>query len=212
MLKNHPQQPIRLYRHVISGHAHRVELFLSLLGLPFETIDVDLLAGAHKQPEFLSINPFGQVPAIDDNGITIADSNAILVYLAIKYADSSWFPSDPEGAARVQLWLSVAAGQLANGPAVARLANILGAKLDKERAQQIADNLFKLIETHLAQQQFLVGNAPTIADIACYSYISHAPEGDISLQPYPQIRAWLTQIEQLPGFVPMVDTKVGLAV
>ncbi len=212
MLKNHPQQPIRLYRHVISGHAHRVELLLSLLGLPFEAIEVDLLAGAHKQPEFLNINPFGQVPAIDDNGVTIADSNAILVYLAMKYADSSWLPSDPEGAARVQRWLSVAAGQLANGPAAARLVNILGAKLDKDRARQIADNLFKLMETHLAQQQFLVGNAPTIADVACYSYISHAPEGDISLQPYPQLRAWLTQIEQLPGFVPMVDTKVGLAV
>ncbi len=212
MLKNHPQQPIRLYRHVISGHAHRVELLLSLLGLPFEAIDVDLAAGAHKQPEFLNINPFGQVPAIDDSGVTIADSNAILVYLAMKYADSSWFPSNPEGAARVQRWLSVAAGQIANGPAAARLVNILGAKLDKDRAQQIADNLFKLMETHLARQQFLVGNAPTIADVACYSYISHAPEGDISLQPYPQIRAWLTQIERLPGFVPMIDTKVGLAV
>jgi glutathione S-transferase len=212
MLKNHPQQPIRLYRHVISGHAHRVELLLLLLGLPFEAIDVDLLAGAHKQPEFLNINPFGQVPAIDDNGVTIADSNAILVYLAMKYADSSWLPSDPEGAARVQLWLSVAAGQIATGPAAARLVNILGAKLDKDRAQQIANNLFKLMETHLAGQQFLVGNAPTIADVACYSYISHAPEGDISLQPYPQIQAWLTQIEQLPGFVPMIDTKVGLAV
>jgi glutathione S-transferase len=206
-----PAQPIRLYRHVISGHAHRVELFLSLLGLPFESIDIDLASGAHKQPEFLKINPFGQLPAIDDNGVTIADSNAILVYLAMKYADSSWLPTDPAGAARVQRWLSVAAGQIAYGPATARLVNIFGAKLDKTRAQEIANNLFKLMESHLTEQKFLVGGAPTIADVASYAYIARAPEGDISLQAYPQIRSWLTRIEQLPGFVPMVATKVGLA-
>jgi glutathione S-transferase len=211
MLKNQPVRPIRLYRHVISGHAHRVELFLSLIGVPFEAIDIDLAARAHKQPEFLKINPFGQVPAIDDNGVTVVDSNAILVYLATKYADPAWLPIDPEGAARVQHWLSVAAGQIAYGPATARLINIFGAKLDKARAQEIATNLFAQMETHLTRQQFLVGNAPTIADVAGYSYIARAPEGDISLEVYPQLRSWLKRIEQLPGFVPMVDTKVGLA-
>lgn len=206
-----PQQPIQLYRHALSGHSHRVELFLSLLGLPFEQIDVDLATGAHKQPEFLKINPFGQVPAIDDNGVIVPDSNAILVYLATKYAAPSWLPRDPEGAAAVQRWLSVAAGQIANGPAAARLVNVIGAKLDRNRAKTIANNLFKLMETHLEQREFLVRNAPTIADVAGYSYIARAPEGDISLEPYPHIRAWLALIEQLPGFVPMVKTAVGLA-
>ena len=211
MLKTNPNQPIRLYRHAISGHCHRVELFLSLLGLPFESIDIDLAAGVHKQPEFLKINSFGQLPALDDRGVTISDSNAILVYLATKYADASWLPSDPEGAANVQRWLSVAAGQIAYGPAAARLVNVFGAKIDHDRAKTIANNLFKLMEVHLTGQQFLVGDVPTIADVADYAYIAHAPEGDISLDPYPQIRAWLHRIEQLPGFVPMVDTKVGLA-
>ncbi len=211
MLQTHPQQPIRLYRHRLSGHCHRVELFLSLLGLSSEQIDVDLAAGAHKQPEFLKINAFGQVPAIDDNGVIVADSHAILVYLATRYADPSWLPSDPEGAAAVQQWLSVSAGQIAYGPAAARLVTVFGAKLDHDRAKTIAHNLFKLIEAHLENQQFLVGEHPTIADIASYAYIAHAPEGEVSLQPYPQIRAWLTRIEQLPGFVPMVKTAVGLA-
>ena len=211
MLQTQLGQPIQLYRHALSGHSHRAELFLSLLGLPFERIDIDLAAGAHKQPEFLKVNPFGQVPAIDDNGVIVADSNAILVYLATKYADSSWLPRDPEGAAAVQRWLSVAAGQIAYGPAAARLVNVFGAKLDQDRAFWIANNLFKLMETHLEQRKFLVGDSPTIADVAGYSYIAHAPEGDVSLQPYPHLRAWLTQIEQLPGFVPMVDTAVGLA-
>lgn len=211
MLQTQPYRPIQLYRHILSGHSHRAELFLSLLGLSFERIDIDLAAGVHKHPEFLKINPFGQVPAIDDGGLVISDSNAILVYLATQYADSSWLPRDPEGAAAVQRWLSVAAGQIAYGPAAARLVTVFGAKLDCDRAKTITHNLFKLMEAHLENQQFLVGDRPTIADVANYSYIAHAPEGDVSLQPYPNIRAWLTRIEQLPGFVPMVTTAVGLA-
>lgn len=206
-----PHRPIRLYRYALSGHSHRAELFLSLLSLPFERIDIDLAAGAHKQPEFIKINPFGQVPAIDDDGEIVIDSNAILVYLAAKYADQTWLPRAPESAAAVQRWLSVAAGQIAYGPAAARRVNVFGAKLDRERAKMIADNLFKLMEVHLEGRQFLASETPTIADIACYSYIAHAPEGDVSLRPYPNIQAWLTRIEQLPGFVPMVKTAVGLA-
>ncbi|HEY9193188.1 MAG TPA: glutathione S-transferase N-terminal domain-containing protein, partial [Methyloversatilis sp.] len=70
----------------LSGHSHRAELFLSLLGLPFEFRQVDLAAGAHKQPEFLAKNPFGQVPVIEDGEVVVADSTAILVYLASRYA------------------------------------------------------------------------------------------------------------------------------
>ena len=113
--KTLPAQPIKLYRSVISGHSHRVELFLSLLGLPFECVDVDLVAKGHKTPAFLAMNAFGQVPVIDDGGTIISDSNAILVYLAKKYGNGRWLPADPLGEARVQRWLSVAAGQVAFG-------------------------------------------------------------------------------------------------
>lgn len=205
----YPTQPIHLYGHRLSGHSHRVELFLSLLGLPFDRVEVDLAAGAHKQPAFLQINPLGQVPAIDDSGIIVSDSNAILVYLAAKYADSSWLPTDPIEAASVQQWLSIAAGQIAYGPAAARLVQVFGAKLDADRAKTIAHTLFKLMDAHLEARSFLVNSQPTIADVACYSYIAHAPEGEISLQPYLHLRSWLTRIEQLPSFVPMVKTAVG---
>ncbi len=211
MLQTQPLYPIRLYRHALSGHCHRIELFLSLLSLPFEQVDVDLAAGVNKQPDFLQLNPFGQVPVIDDGGVIIADSNAILVYLAMKYADTSWLPRAPKTAAAVQRWLSVAAGQIASGPAAARLVNVFNAKLDAERAKMIAHNLFAVMNAHLENRTFLVNDQPTIADVANYSYIAHAPEGGISLQSYSHIRAWLMRIEQLPGFVPMVSTAVGLA-
>ncbi|PTT88640.1 glutathione S-transferase, partial [Pseudomonas sp. HMWF005] len=99
-------QAIKLYNFPRSGHAHRVELMLSLLQLPTELILVDLAKGEHKQAPYLAINSFGQVPAIDDNGVVLADSNAILVYLAHKYGNGRWLPADPVGAARVQRWLS----------------------------------------------------------------------------------------------------------
>jgi glutathione S-transferase len=200
-----PTQPIRLYRHVLSGHAHRVELFLSLLGLPCEKIDVDMVRGAHKAPEFIARNnPFGQVPVMEDGDVAIADSNAILVYLATRYdPDGRWLPRDAVGAARVQQWLSVAAGQLAYGPVQARFIKLFGARLDLDRAQAISRKLLEVLDKELANRQFLAGDAPTIADIALYSYTAHAPEGGVPLEPYGHVRAWLARIEALPGFVPM---------
>ena len=206
-----PAQPIKLHRFFLSGHSHRVELLLSLLGLPYEQVDVDLAAGAHKQPAFLAMNPFGQVPVIQDGETTLADSNAILVYLANKYDAGQWLPRDPAAAAAVQRWLSVAAGPVAYGPATARLATLFKAPVNAEEAIARAHDLFAVMEAELKTSSFLTGNTPTIADIANYTYIAHAPEGNVSLESYPQIRGWLQRIEALPGFVPMVKSEVGLA-
>ena len=201
---------IKLYRHPLSGHAHRVELLLALLQQPTELVFVDLAKGAHKHPEFLALNTFGQVPVIDDNGTIVSDSNAILVYLAKKYGNGRWLPEDPLGAARVQRWLSVAAGQLAFGPAAARLITVFGARLNAEEVLARAHALFQVMESELAKSPFLAGDSATIADIANYTYIAHAPEGNVSLQDYPHLRAWLARIEALPGFVPMQRTAAGL--
>lgn len=199
--------PIRLYRHPLSGHSHRVELFLSLLGLPVERVDVDLRNGAQRTPEFLRKNPFGQVPVIEDGDVTLADSNAILVYLALRYDPSGrWLPRDAVTAAHVQRWLSVAAERLFAGPGRARLAKVFGVALDHEQAKGIAVQLFTLLDEHLATQPFLAGDAPTIADVAIYTYTAHAPEGGVSLDPYGHVRAWLARVEDLPGFVPMQRT------
>lgn len=208
-----PSKPIRLFRHPLSGHSHRVELFLSLLGLPTELVDVDLMKGAHKQPAFLQTNTFGQVPVLDDSGTVISDSNAILVYLARAYGGEAWLPTDAVGEAAVQRWLSVAAGQLAFGPAAARLVTVFGARFDAAEVIDRANGLLAIMDGALARRPFLAGegDAATIADIACYTYVAHAPEGNVSLAGYPNVRAWLSRIEALPGFVPMQATRVGLA-
>lgn len=208
---NRPTRPIKLYRFSLSGHSHRIELFLSLLDLPFERVDVDLAGGAHKQPEFLRLNAFGQVPVIQDGDVTLADSNAILVYLAGKYGGEGWLPRDPLGAAQVQRWLSVAAGLVAFGPAAARLVTVFKAPFNPAEVIGRANTLFKVMEQRLKDSPFLAGDAPTIADVANYTYVAHAPEGNVSLAPYPHLRAWLARIEALPRFVPMQRTAVALA-
>jgi glutathione S-transferase len=196
--------PIILYRHPLSGHAHRVELFLSLLKLPTKLVDIDLVSAEQRSPAFLAKNPMGQVPVIEDGELVLADSNAILVYLARKYdVSGAWLPSDPVGAAQVQRWLSLAAGPLASGPATARVAEVFKRKIDVDAAKATSARLFGVMEAHLATHAALVGERMTIADIALYTYTAHVPEGGVSLAPYPAIRAWLQRIEALDGFVAM---------
>jgi glutathione S-transferase len=203
-----PARPIRVYSMAISGHSHRVRLFLTLLGLPFETVEVDVLRGEAGHPEFLALNPFGQVPVIQDGELTLPDSNAILVYLARRYDPSGrWLPDDVVKAAQVQRWLSVAAGELADGPASARFACLIG-RTPTPQQVKASHRVCRWIDEAVAAQPFLTGAQPTIADIALYSYTAHAPEGAITLEPYAHLRAWLDRIEALPGFIGMVRGAV----
>ena len=203
-MTNHERTTIRLYHHALSGHVHRVELFLTLLGLPFEIVPVDILVKREqREPAFLARNPFGQVPVITDGELTLADSNAILVYLAKRYDPSQrWLPEDPVGAAKVQRWLSVAADDLANGPADVRFSALIGRPCDESVVKR-SKRLFGLMDQALAAQPFVAAEHPTIADLALYTYTAHAPEGGLSLEPYPNLRAWIARIEALPRFVGM---------
>jgi len=203
-----PSAPILVHRHPISGHCHRVELALSLLDLPHRLLDVDLGARAHKQPEVLAKNPFGQLPVLEDGDVVLADSNAILAYLGERYDEQGkYWPRAPLARAEVLRWFSVAAGQLAYGPAAARRAKLLGEKLDYEATVRTSERLFAVMDRELGARHWLVFDSATMADVAMYAYTARAPEGDVSLEPYPAIRAWLERVEALPGFVPMLLSK-----
>jgi glutathione S-transferase len=193
---------ITVYGTEYSGHAHRVVLLLRMLEIPFRFVPTP--ADVRRSPEFLRLNPLGQVPVLQDGEILIADSNAILVYLAKRYAPGSrWLPEDALGAARVQRWFAIAAGELAFGPALARRIVQWNSPGDRQRALEIGESLFRFMEAHLEANQYLLATHATLADLACYSYTAHAPEGGLSLRPYPAIRAWLARIEALPRFEPM---------
>ena len=202
---------MKLYHHPLSGHSHRAHLFLSLLGVEHDLIEVDLMKAAHKSPEFLKLNRFGQVPALVDGDTVVADSNAILVYLARKLHRTDWLPQTPAGEAAIQRWLSVAAGEIAYGPAAARLITVFGAVRNAQEVITRAHGILEIIDRELDGHEFIVETHPTIADVALYSYIARAPEGNVDLSGYPNVNAWLRRIEALPGFVEFKKTPVGLA-
>lgn len=203
-----PAAPIRLYGGKLSGHSHRVELFLTLLSLPYTFIAAT--PADRATPQFLAMNAFGQIPVIDDDGTVLADSNAILVYLARRYdAGGSYLPEEPAALAAVQRWLSVAAGPIAYGPATARLAGVFKLPVDQPRAIEVANRLYGVMDGHLTGRAFLAADHPTLADIACYSYTRAAPEGGVSLAERPHVRAWLERLEALPRFLPMPAAPVA---
>jgi glutathione S-transferase len=202
---------MKLYYHPLSGHAHRARLFLSLLGVPHELVEVDLGSGAHKAPGFLALNRFGQIPVLDDDGTIVPDSNAILVYLAKKFGRSDWLPETPAAAAAVQRWLSVAAGQIAYGPCAARLVTVFGYPFNAEEVIARAHAILAVLDAELKGRDWIAAAHPTIADVALYSYVARAPEGNVDLSGYSNVKTWLARVERLPGFVEFQKTPAGLA-
>jgi glutathione S-transferase len=197
---NNPR--ITLHGSERSGHAHRVVLLLRMLEIPYRFVSAP--PEVRRSAEFLRLNPLGQIPVLEDGPTVICDSNSILIYLAKRYAPgSSWLPEEPLAAARVQRWLSIAAGEMKYGPALARLIVQWGDPSDRGAAIRIAERLFRFMEAHLEDRAYLTADHATIADLACYAYSAHAPEGGISLQPYPALRRWLSRVESLPRFAPM---------
>lgn len=196
---------IKLYGHEISGNSYKARLMLSLLNLDYEWVRVDLMKGEHKSPEYLAINPFGQVPLLVDGETQLADAQAILVYLARQYGGEQWLPLEALPLAKVIRWLSTTAGEVRQGPENARLYHLFGAgtNINIERATQKAEFILTQLEQHLSTHTWLEFERPTIADVAVFPYIALARDGKIELSAYPQVLAWIERVQQLPGYIPM---------
>lgn len=194
---------LKLYNTQMSGNCHRVRLMLSLLGLKYETVEIDLQKKDQLKPEFLSLNPLHKIPVLDDNGFVVRDSMAILVYLADKYGKGKWYPKDPEGRAEVQQWLSLAVNEGFNGLAVARAIVVFNRPGDPKAAAEIAEQALHAMQVRLKQRDWLATGEPTIADVASYVYAALAHQGHISLHNHPAIAPWIKRVEALPGYVAM---------
>ena len=195
---------MKLFNVAYSGNSYKVRLLLAQLDVPCEIVEVDILNGASRTSEFLEINPNGRTPVLDDNGFILAESNAILAYLA---RGTKYLPDDRKRFGQVFQWLFFE--QYSHEPFIAASRFWLQHKPDTaERAALLASKrdggwaALKIMEDHLAKNDFLAG-AYSIADIALFAYTHVADEGGFPLGDFPKIRGWIGRVTEQFKFLPM---------
>jgi len=198
---------LRLYDYLDSGNGYKLRLLLALLGLPYELVELDILRGESRTPEFLAKNPNGRIPVLElEDGSYLAESDAILFYLA---EGTRFLPADRLERARVLQWMFFE--QYSHEPNIATSRFwVRHTTITDERSAALAAKrelghaALAVMEKHLAGRRWFVAESMTIADIALYAYTHVADQGGFDLTPYPNVRAWLARVAAEPGYVPML--------
>ena len=199
---------MKLYDYVLSPSCYKVRLMAALAGVKLDIRPVDFHPGMeHRGPELMALNPGGSIPILEDGDLILTESSAMLAYLAAKAAPEWLGGGDPVETARIHQWLSFSHRLTANLGG-ARLHEMLlrPGDIGKLQAQGIA--ALRELEAGLFEQQlrgmrFLASDRPSVADIACFPYVALAPDGGVSLDPYPTIRLWSRALRSLDGFIEM---------
>jgi glutathione S-transferase len=206
-------ETLRLYDFLPSGNGYKIRLLLSQIGMPFERVEVDILKGETRTPEFLSKNPAGKIPLLEiEPGKYLAESNAILIYLS---EGTEFLPYDRFFRAQVLQWLFFE--QNSHEPFIATSRfwiSILG-KGDRykeaiEEKRQPGYAALNLMENHLKTRNFLVAERYTIADIALFAYTHVADEGGFDLTQFPAIQAWIERVKLQPGYISITEEPKSL--
>jgi glutathione S-transferase len=193
----------RLYDYAASANCLKVRLLARELELPYERVEVDIFAGDTLDPAFLARNPAGRTPVLElDSGECLAESNAILLYLA---EGTSLLPDDLLGHARVWQWLFFEQNLIEPNIGTARFWRLTGRDAAQPEAwrqrREAGIGALGVLERHLATRDWLVGPDFGLADLALYPYTSTAPGADIDLDAFPAVRRWLARVTARPRFV-----------
>ncbi|HVJ40254.1 MAG TPA: glutathione S-transferase N-terminal domain-containing protein [Dongiaceae bacterium] len=194
---------IKLYDVDPSGSCYKIRLLLNILKIPYEKIPLESAAAARSTNQKTNHTLSSDYPVLEDEGFSLRKPLAILVYIARKYDRSNtWFPESPEAMAEVLQWLAagdhevfVAAGR--------RLVKILNYPPDQQKLQTWVAAMFRTLDDHLSDREFLALEHPTIGDIACLPYAAMAGEGGVPLKPYVNLGRWIGRMQRIPGFIPM---------
>ncbi|KAF3883719.1 MULTISPECIES: glutathione S-transferase family protein [Nostocales] len=201
-------ETLRLYDFLPSGNGYKIRLLLTQIGIPFERVEVNITNGETRTAEFLSKNPNGKIPVLEiQPGKYLTESNAILVYLS---EGTEFLPYDPYSRAKVLQWLFFE--QYSHEPYIATprfWISILGkaeeytTAIEQKREQGYA--ALKVMENHLSNHHFFVGDRYTIADIGLFAYTHVAEEGGFNLSPFPKIQAWIERVKAQPGHISITE-------
>ncbi|WP_102958890.1 glutathione S-transferase family protein [Mangrovicella endophytica] len=198
---------ITLYGMHSSGNCYKPRLLLALTGRPFRHVEVDSIDGSTKKPEWLAKNPNGMVPLLElEDGRRLPESNAILFYLG---KGSSFVPQDPFERAEMLAWMFFEQYSHEPNIAVRRALHVYPERRAGATPERLAQTLeggnkaLGVMQQRLHERPFLVGDGPSLADIALYAYTHMADKGGFDLSAFPGITAWLKRIEHLPGFQPI---------
>jgi glutathione S-transferase len=197
---------VTLYDYLDSGNGYKIRLLLAQLGKPYRWVELDILSNQTRTPQFLAKNPNGRIPALElDDGTCLAESNAILWYLA---EGSALVPGGRLPRARVLQWMFFE--QYSHEPYVATPRFIVKhLPADSPRHAELPDRMARgraalaVMETQLSRHRFFVGESYSIADIALYAYTHVAHEAHFDLTPYPSVQAWLARVASQPGYLPL---------
>lgn len=203
---------LKLYYGRLSGHSYKIRLFLSLIGLGYEPVPINMAQGENKTESYLKINPLGLVPVLQDDDFIIRDSQAILVYLAQKYAQGSWkLPSEAAQLAHIIEWLSFAANEISHSVVLIRRAYMFKkgeafpAEIDVPQATEKTHRILGLLEKQLATRDWLALEHASIADIACFVYVDLIQqETPFPLGAYVHVQQWIQRIKALEGYIPLI--------
>lgn len=195
-----------LYDYLDSGNGYKIRLLLALLGQPYRWVELDIMQGRTRTPDFLAKNANGRIPTLElEDGTCIAESDAILWYLG---EGTAFIPQDKLGRAQVLQWMFFE--QYSHEPYVATPRFIVKhLPADSPRQAELPKRLeqgraaLAVMESHLKDRRYFVGERQTIADIALYAYTHVAHEAKLDLAPYPNVRAWLARVAEHPRHIPI---------
>ena len=199
---------VKVYGMSVSGNCHKVRMVLEALGQPYQWTEIDTVAGETRTPEYLAMNANGKVPVLEiEPGVYLPESNAIISYLA---DGSVLMPTERLERARVLQWLFFE--QYSHEPYIAVARFLRRFHPDPEAQRALADSkmaggnrALDVMESHLRSHPFFVGGRYTIADVALFAYTHVAHEGGFDLARLPAVEAWLSRVENQPGFVRMAS-------
>jgi len=197
---------MKLYDYLPSGNGYKVRLLLSWLSENYDFVPMDIHAGDTRTPEYLTKNPAGQIPLLElEDGRILAESNAIMFYLAL---GSDYLPTDAFAQGQVLRWMFFEQYKHEPSIAVARFIHAYAYKVRKDELPALMKKgtaALDVMEGHLKDKDFFVGDTLSIADIALYAYTHVAEDGKFDLKPYKAIRAWLNRVKKHPNYIKITD-------